>query len=69
MNIEEAILKLDEPVGKDDYSKLFAYSKSLGKHLIKSKYGLCICTCDWPAPYSLQKKDFETTDWEITKNI
>jgi hypothetical protein len=60
---------LDKPTEKGEYSKMIVKSKSLNKHLVNSFYGLAICTCDWPNPYSLQKPDFETDDWELTDKL
>lgn len=63
MKLEEALKLLDDV--NEGYGKVVIKSEKAGEWLVNSKYGLCYCTRDWPAPYTPTKRDFEVDDWEI----
>jgi hypothetical protein len=66
MNLLDAIKLLETTnFDKHGYSNTIIESKSLRKHLINSKYGICQCGYDWPFPYNPKVEDFMATDWQI----
>lgn len=69
MTYDEAISKLDNPKDGEDYGVLMMVSKTIDKYILKSKYGLVVCTHDWPSPFSPNQFDIEATDYSVVKNI
>lgn len=69
MKFEDAVLLLGDDFDKFDFSRNRMFSKSLGKWLVKSKYGLCQCGSDWPFPYYENPKDKEVEDWEVIDSL
>lgn len=68
MTYEEALKELDYPAEDEDYGVKMMASKSTGEHILRSKYGLCYCTRDWPAPFTPREKDLLATDYKIVKS-
>jgi hypothetical protein len=69
MTYNEALIQLDEPIEGEDYGNKMMVSKSIGEHILKSKYGLVYCTHDWPAPFYPKPKDLEATDYKIVTSV
>ena len=65
MKFSEAVLLIDDDF-EGDYSEKLIKSKSLDIWVVKSKYGLCKCTHDWPQPYTPTDEDMEVEDWELS---
>ena len=65
MTYDEALKELDEPAGNHDYGTKMMWSKTTGKFILKSKYGLVRCTADWPCGFTPSEKDKSATDYKI----
>lgn len=65
LSYKEALDMLDEPVGDNDYGIKMMGSKSTGKIILKSKYGIVACSRDWPIPFHPTEKDLNAKDYKI----
>lgn len=65
MTYEEAVKELDEPLGEVDYGIKMMASKTTGEFIMKSKYGLCKCTRDWPVAFHPSEEDLTAADYKI----
>lgn len=69
MKFSDALLLIDEPADDKDYGDKMAWSKETGDVIVKSKFGLCKCTSDWPIPFTPSEKDLSAIDYKIILSI
>lgn len=65
MTYDEALKELDDPAEGEDYGVKMMWSKSMDEFILKSRYGLCKCTHDWPSSFIPQAKHLEAIDYKI----